>query len=251
MVIALIQLGSNILANTVPSWATITHTRRDAISFSAQVERAGGLKSRLYQLVARIDSASSISVTEQLKGVLLPRFCPERHINHDGSFCLGLRAGFRIATTDEASAWWDKLRLFLLCQEASLGPRKWPAWAQLSHGEAGEIEVFAESVAARLDKLNEFQTAVRHDSGPLIAALSLLRPETRVLRNGRARCVCGRSDRRGRTKLRRQCRKVGEDCLVTLEYRRREAERAFWKSFAGQPCCGTMDDCPLASYGKV
>jgi hypothetical protein len=75
-------------------------------------------------------------------------FCPG-HINNDGLFCLGLRAGEGI-TVGTAAAWRTKLHSFLHCQETAAESGLWPAGTQISHGEAGDIELRAESAAAGL-----------------------------------------------------------------------------------------------------
>ena len=176
---------------------------------------------------------------------LLPMFCPQRHINEDSSFCLGFKAGFFIASSDGARAWWRKLEVFLLCQETANATRIWPRALQISHGAAGEIELSAEELATAIGLLEEYREAVRFESGPVARAVKLIRGKTGRLRNGRAACLCGRNNKRGKTKLRRECWKAGDPCLPVIERQRRIAEEEFWRRVARHPCCGTMANCPL------
>jgi hypothetical protein len=172
----------------------------------------------------------------------LPSSCPDRHINDDGSFCLGLRAGEGI-TAGTAAAWWTKLRSFLLCQETAAESGLWPAGSQISHGEAGDIELRAEGEASRLGLLQVYREAVEFDIGPIAAGVSKINKATGLLRNGRSACLCGRTDRRGNALLRRECHRLG--CPIVFEYQRRAAVDRFWLSMQGRPCCGTMRHCPL------
>jgi hypothetical protein len=96
----------------------------------------------------------------------LPPFCPQRHINEDGSFCLGFRAG-TILGEEGWAKWWDKLQVFLLCQEVASTTGEWPEGMQISHGTAGEIELRAEEVADSLGLRDIYENAVRNGSGPI------------------------------------------------------------------------------------
>jgi hypothetical protein len=177
---------------------------------------------------------------------MLPAFCPERHINEDGSFCLGFRAGRKVHDIASAENWWKKLHVFLLCQETAEETGVWPKALQISHGEAGELELEAEEVAESLGLLDAYREAVRYNGGMIARYLRRVRAGTYRLFNGRAACVCGRRNRRGVLRLRRQCRKRGDPCLPVMEVRRREAERRFWQRYSSKvACCGRMRECPL------
>jgi hypothetical protein len=187
-----------------------------------------------------------IEVKENGLNNLLPNFCPQRHMNPNGTFCLGFNAGDAIRDTAAATSWWKKLGLFLTCQDTAHETKTWPPKIEISHGVAGEIEISAEKVAEELGLLAEYQLAVREDQGPIAEALQKIRKSTGKLRNGKAACVCERKYRTGESYLRRDCWAANWPCLVAMEARRRSEERAFWKSLKGkQVCCRTMDDCPL------
>lgn len=167
-------------------------------------------------------------------------------MNSDGTFCLGLNAGSAITDAAKAQAWWKKLGVFLTCQETASETRNWPPRIEISHGRAGETEIQAENVAEQLGLLREYQLAVREDRGPIAQAVGRIRKTTGRLVNGRAACICGRKHRTGESFLRRDCWKANWPCLAMMEKQRRTEEHQFWKALIGrQPCCGTMDDCPL------
>ncbi|MGN6424292.1 MAG: E2 domain-containing protein [Asticcacaulis sp.] len=61
---------------------------------------------------------TSIAVTETTPGMILPSFCPERHINGDSSFCLGLKP-VRPDDPNSAALWWLHLLQYLQCQSTA------------------------------------------------------------------------------------------------------------------------------------
>src|SRR5580704_18127336 len=105
------------LARCCPTWAEF----RSVHAFEAQVDvfatRISGALTRVFELKVVQDS-ELIEVFERQVGNRLPACCPERHINPDGSFCIGLRAGEGI-TDKTAPAWWGKLLAFVLLQETA------------------------------------------------------------------------------------------------------------------------------------
>jgi hypothetical protein len=126
----------------------------------------------------------------------------------------------------------------------------WPSEAQLSHGEAGEVELAAENAADQLGLRAIYREAVAFDTGLIASGLNKIDAKTGKLRNGRSACVCGRTDRRGRILLRRDCHQVGLGCPIALEHRRRVMVARYWRGLRGQViCCGTMRECPLRETG--
>jgi hypothetical protein len=230
------------LIKFAPDWADCSPVHVNRVDVDAAAVRASGRPTRLYRLAVAHDGQEIVAKERSGNG-LLPGFCPERHVNFDGSFCLGLRAGEGIADEETASGWWEKLKLFLVCQDTADETGCWPHYAQLSHGEAGEFEARAETAARSIDLLPAYREAVERNSGPIASSLNRVAKSTGRLRNGRAACLCGRIDRRGRAVLRRDCRKSG--CPVELEFARRQAIALFWESMKGRACCGSMIECPL------
>jgi hypothetical protein len=233
----------NSLVATAPAWTTINARNSKSVEFTASPNRTSGRPTRPYSLLATLDGRGAISVQER-DSIVLPSFCPQRHINENGSFCLGFRAG---AVTDETGCakWWNKLRVFLLCQEVASSTGEWPEGMQISHGDAGEIELEAEEVAESLGLRAIYEEAVRYGTGPI--AYFAKRVRAGRLLNGRAACVCGRLGRRNRLQLRRECWAQKQPCLPILERQRQEAESRFWADLARRKkvCCQTMSACPL------
>lgn len=209
--------------------------------------RAGGVLSRTYRIVVE-EAQATVLVRERDDASLLPEVCPDRHINPDGTFCIGLRAGHLVTDSGSAEIWWLKLQVFLTCQETAHETGLWPSFAQLSHGDAAaELQLVAEEEASQLGLLDEYNSAVRFDEGPIAVALRTVDAANKRLRNGRARCVCQHCDKRGRPLLRRECWAKKLKCLPVLEFLRRQAVANFWAwhQSIGTQCCRTMKDCPL------
>ena len=232
------------LLQAAPAWSACSSNGQGQATIALAVPRAGGTISREYHLVVTANG-SYVSVKEAPDAQHLPTSCPDRHINPDGTFCLGLRAGYLVEDDKTAGQWWDKLHVFLNCQETAAETRAWPDYAQLSHGEeAAELQLVAEDLAREFDLLEEYKVAMWDREGVIAFVAERVDLNTMRPRNGRAACVCGRPDKRGRPLLRRQCWKMGLKCLPILERQRQEAIKDFWTARGNAPCCGTMDGCP-------
>lgn len=233
------------ILEAAPAWASCTRTG-NGFAITAAVPRAGGALSRTYDLSLSV-VGSQVIVKEAANARLLPASCPDRHINSDGSFCLGLRADRLADDAEAAHDWWCKLRVFLTCQETAHEARTWPEYAQMSHGnEAAEIQIEAEDLARQFGLVDEFYDAMWRREGLIAFVAQRIEPQTMHPRNGRAACVCGRTDKRGRLLLRRQCWKAKLKCLPVLDRQRRAQVKKFWSGLSKTPCCGTMDVCPLS-----
>lgn len=217
-------------------------------AYEAEVDLVAVRSSKAFTRVFHftvVASRGDIVVSERPVGNTLPACCPERHINMDGSFCIGLRAGEGI-TEETAPAWWQKLHAFALWQETAAEVGFWPREAQLSHGEAGDVELVAESAASEIGLRDDYRDAVAFDAGLVAAGVRKVNTVTGLIRNGRNACICGRTDRRGRPLLRRDCHAAGLGCPIVLEHRRRVMVDEYWQVLRGRVvCCGTMHECPL------
>jgi hypothetical protein len=193
----------------------------------------------------------------------LPAFCPERHINIDGSFCLGWAEVDPLAVNNEQDAWnwWARLVKFLLLQERAARRRRWPGGPAWAHGDAAAEQLRAERAAARLgdpfvdDLARNRLTIARQGSSSNGPALRVCRDGVWLFSiwetakrpvNLRRRCVCKTGEGRPSTVL-RNCGTHSQDAVeLALSLRDREREEVkFWKALAGRMCCGTMDGCPL------
>lgn len=195
----------------------------------------------------------------------LPAFCPERHINADGSFCLYWEGEDALDVVDEPSArvWWETLYRFLLDQERAAKLGRWPTTDGWAHGNAARFQQRAIAAAARLgdrfvQALRDRRLTVvkrrRHGSnadstldvllhGRHVFSVWSLRQ--RVV-NKKQRCFC-QSDSPRRPKRLGRCRTHADDArdLAVALARWDEAEIEFWRIAAHMPCCGTCKSCPL------
>lgn len=201
------------------------------------------------ELVLRPET-DRVSVAERHPGTRLPKRCPERHLQGDLTFCLGLD-GLPVTDSEEAVLWWAYLGQWLVLQSVADQTGRWPPGHELDHGEAGALHRAALDLAEKLDLSDEYARA--HDglsSWITDATLHIAAPNGRPL-NRRAPCpkACKTKGRRPRSILRADCsQRLDIARLVSLERGRREAVDAYWdyQRAAGLQCCGTMASCPLA-----
>lgn len=217
---------------------------------------------RVYHL--RVSVVGKSASAKEVMPTLLPSFCPERHINADGSFCLYWRAvdDIVIDGPEPALTWWETLVRFLQLQTRAARRRRWPDGRSRAHGAAAVHQLRAERAAERLG--DQMSTAMQdgrlsvalRGSGPHGPGIRVLRDGQRIYAtwlhsrrvvNLRRPCVCPA----GREPQPRVIRSCGDHAAaaatLALElHSMAEQEQQFWKIFEGYPCCGTMDDCPLA-----
>ena len=190
---------------------------------------------------------------EEVPGTDLPCRCPERHIQGDQTFCLGLRY-LKVQSAAKARQWWVQLNQFLRCQGVAELTRVWPINQALDHGEAGEHHERALSLAAEAGLEEEYASARLGEPSWLTdPKLHLFDKEGRPI-NGRALCPRG-CKRRARG---RRVRTLRTDCdkrqilvdLAYTEHLRRNALDKYWRAvFASdEKCCRTMRGCPLAAH---
>ncbi len=166
----------------------------------------------------------TVHVREVVLGTELPACCPERHINFDGSFCLGLEVPTP-ASEGEAIAWWSLLLGFL---EMQLDARILRRWGQRSwrHGYAGvlqrELEDKCRAVPVELRRIFELRAPIG-------------------------------ADRRGAGRTGRSSHARALEELADLLDQVETAERRYWQDLVDKEltCCGTMDSCPLARAGPA
>lgn len=191
--------------------------------------------------------AGVITVQEHPTGVLLPRFCPQCHVNENGSFCLGYRAGENIRTADDAVVWWGLLRHYLSLQRIASRTRRWPPRQALAHGEAGRHQLDAQAAAARIDMLEQYLDMLDGAKHWLASRYTVLNKAGDGLINGRSRCPAG-CLRSRKPRLRRECCHKSDIVeLVRSERQRIDTERSYWEELKqrGKTCCGAMEMCPL------
>lgn len=208
--------------------------------------------------------ASGASVREVVPDHL-PKFCPQRHINSDGTFCLfwAGAGSLEICSTEDATRWWETVWKFLGLQARAAKKRRWPNNEEWAHGDAARHQHKAIEAAARLGSqfsLALAQSAIsveqkpkrRRSQGPTLQVLvhgrhvfSVWLNSGKVV-NQKQRCFCGSAGLKRPSRL-RSCQHHAQDAAeLALELKRWQvAEESFWTSFKGQSCCGSCDSCAL------
>ena len=197
----------------------------------------------------------------------LPASCPERHINRNGTFCLGWDEVDRIEVTDRDAAWrwWATLVGFLKLQARAKRLRRWPSRKVWAHGDAARHQQTAMQAAAVLgapfiDDVEEGRLRIVQLPGkgnePVLRVLRdgrrlyevWLKPRRVVNLRGPCVCSAGQGTRPAVLKTcgKRKHAEAAAGLAVALQ-QWVAVERAFWNSLKNQKCCGTMDDCPLAA----
>jgi hypothetical protein len=239
---------AGLLAAAAPDiGATVVQRRGGRLTVSLPVQRM----SRTQIFVLEVDAQTADAEVREATPTHLPSFCPERHINKDGWFCLAFDEAEQLLVLDSqaAEAWWARTWKFLNLQLSAERLRKWPNQAAWAHGDAAPHQRRAEACARALgleEVLAEGALKVR-SRGDFDALLVRGRKQYSVWRRaGRAAtqrqpCLCGSgltlsdcADHAARA----------ADLPRALTAWRREGE-AFWRACKGRPCCRTIDGCPL------
>ena len=244
-----------------------------AFGISATVQQGNGLRSavpvlmvdgsaRTYDILVS-GSGDRVSAREATDGRALPAFCPIRHINVDGSFCLNWDAVESLPVHDASSAeaWWGVLLQFLRLQKRAGRLRRWPDRREWAHGGAAKHQKKAHDAAAAisprlLDDVARARVTVKKSransaegtafrlevSGKPIVRVFVDRGRPATLRQA---CPCMQDNR---PLTLRRCRDHASRFveLVGALNDIKQAEARFWRGFKGHQCCGTMDGCPLA-----
>lgn len=192
----------------------------------------------------------------------LPRFCPERHVNSDGSFCINWIAGDPRPVVDSASAraWWGSLWDYLALQITASKLRRWPGPAR-AHGSAAEHQNRAETCArtlgepllsqvtrgllrTRIDRRRGRHRIELRMNGKLLNRINL---PARTLTNLQMRCPCAEGSA---SKTRIQACDGHAKVLATLidsmhQWHTLETKYIAAMRNGGVRCCGTLNHCPL------
>lgn len=247
----------NSLKIYLQSRGSVFTESQDAIELDLKIVGRSGNR-HLFKL--RISETHSNLLTVKEINSLLPSFCPNRHINSDGTFCLGLQADTENLSIEE---WMDNLNEFLQAQIFSQKNGKWPIFCQQwSHGNAAIYQTKVEKLLLEVDldclglefnrlrlieKKNDLFDEpyfhIYHNDKLLITGTE------KKVHNKRLSCIC---DKYGRAKhiTLGNCPKKCSNLLISIlinEKNRMLEEEKFWKIFKNSKiqCCGTMHDCIL------
>ncbi len=238
--------ASKHLEASLPSWVTISRRGAKKLRIDAKPTLVGGESGAEFELEIK-DVGGGVKVFEAIPGTRLPPACPERHINYDGSFCVGLNEGKQITNAVEAEKWWVLLGDYLRFQQAAEKYRRWPPGHWLSHGKAALAHLELEKIASQVGWEDEVFSAIEFRQGWLSRNLPRVRRSSDMLVNQRAPCPRGCASK-GKAILRRNCpNRAVVFRLVKAELDRRDYENLFVEEFKqeGFQCCGTMAKCPF------
>jgi len=235
-----------LLDRTKPGWFNQPGSMGCALTGVARVEETIWHRSGV-PIVIRDNGA--LTVAEQTPGQVFPARCPERHIQSDQTFCVGLRK-IQIPNTVMAVQWWEQLRQYLVCQSVAEETGIWPLNHALDHGQAGEYHEHALTLAAELGLEAEYGAAYLGESSWITNDdLKLIDKQGKAI-NGRIVCPRHCPHKRGgrHLLLRRNCKRRSKIIeLVRAERNRRRALEQYWADCAkvGETCCGRMRKCGL------
>lgn len=187
-----------------------------------------------------------------------PDLCPNRHINQDGWFCLGLSEDISQLTIQQ---WVNNLKLFLDAQHKCEKMRVWPRDSEIkewAHGDAAKYQKIVEQYYGQfkenclgliLEQLSVVEVnSVKCDKKLYHVyaddELILVGDQNQVL-NKRYACICdphGLNKHQSIGKYSDQCSKVVFMVAIN-DYLLHKAEKEFWDSFGKQICCNTMKNC--------
>ena len=205
-----------------------------------------GAPGKAYGLILRL-GGQSVWVIERDPGTALPAWCAERHMNTDGTFCLGLEKP-KVEDETAATAFWQSLRTYLLYQQFADRNRTWPRGRWLSHGDAAWHQLDAEAAADACGLRDAYDRALEFGEGWLSGPLPALRWAI-GRRASPHRCPVSTDGvfhhRRRLWKHCARCAAIGR--LVEAECKRREEDERFiaMLRYCGRTCCGRMKVCAL------
>lgn len=250
----------NYIVIAVPHFGGLcTITSASSANLELPVQLVDG-RTLNYSLVLQQQN-TTVSVREKSPNYL-PSFCPERHINRDGTFCLNYSEANVLTISNESSAvkWLETLYKFLILQERARTKRKWPNQRVWAHGEAAHYQLRAFKAATSLNTSIAEATAEnlvtiarkRSIGRSILEVRSSDIPVYRVWEfkgrviNQKQSCFCGTSGNKRPKKL-RNCGSHSKNAYdLAMALRDWEnAEAQYWREMKGSSCCETCDVCPL------
>jgi hypothetical protein len=234
---------TSLLKGELPSWATIKPHERHLL-IEAAVPRPNGGCWPVVTIEISIAKDGKLQARE-FPARRWSTFCPQRHINKGGHFCLGLAEVPIVNDANSAQRWWEILALHLQTQFVADATKLWPRELEWDHGEAGEVQAIMERMAEQHGLLNDVRSAHFYGEGWLAGELPRLTKKEDRLVNGRSPCPRG-CKKRKHPILRRACpKREAVFQLVRMEREKRRQSKLFWEAAKKEKCCGKMKNCPL------
>jgi len=222
--------------------------------------RPGGSR-HTFQLAVAINGEQT-SVRELPGQGTLPSFCPDRHINPGGTFCLGWDTDNPSTITDLEAArrWWSTVYQFLARQVGANNRKVFPGVEHgRAHGDAALHQANAEVAAARLglafaQKAFSRQFTIRKDDRPGKRRLELWLGAKRIARvstwskdliGAHTLCPCGASPPHEISGCGEHAKALATFILEL--HNCALADRAFLAEVVaqGHTCCETLHTCCL------
>jgi hypothetical protein len=235
--------------------ASVVRRRAAKTLFTVPYLRADGAVTS-FRIIAEATGAR-VSAREE-KPSAFPAFCPERHVNAGGTFCMNWEKGDPIKVVDDASAarWWSTLLGYLRLQERAQRLGRWPKGQEWAHGDAAVHQRAAETAAAVLNpgllaavRAGELSVCRKRRTGGTF--LKLLRGDATLFsvweREGRVatlrqRCICTGSGLPFAS-CGNHAEVAAELAFAIRAWAAQEAR--FWADLGSQECCGWSAGCPL------
>jgi hypothetical protein len=249
-----------LLQSVAPNYGATLIDAPEGGHAAITVVRPGDSK-HSFELVVFING-EHVSVREAPGKGMLPRFCPDRHINRDSSFCLGWGDDDPsvIRDIEAAKRWWAAVYQFLLRQTGANNRRIFPgAEHSRAHGNAAKHQAKAEAAAARISaefsrKAASRKFIVRKDAKPGKRRLELWLENKRIARvstrskdlvGGHTLCPCDATPPREIA----ACGSHAQDLATFIleQHHCNASDRKFLDDLAadGVVCCETLNDCGL------
>lgn len=239
-------MASRFLEENCPSWFSIKTSSSLILTGTARVL---GTLWETSGVELCIEGFSTLTVREAMPGTVLPARCPERHVQRDQTFCLGLH-NLPVISNETAGQWWEQLRQYMCCQSVAERTGIWPPSHALDHGDAGRWHERALIVSRELGIEEEYAAAYLGEPSWITdPSLRFFDKKGNPI-NGRAPCPRG-----CRHKSRRKWPVVRKDCknralileIVSCEQKRRIDLEKYWQHARaiGETCCGRMKTCGL------
>lgn len=231
--------------------ASVLSLAGDTLTVAVSLRRTSGKKVP-YHL--RIEASSLEPRVREVTPQRLPTFCPNRHVNVGGYFCLSFPSEDPLPVRDVESAegWWARLLKYLSLQEATTALRRWPTTQEWAHGDAADHQCRAERCAAALGpqvaEALERRRLTATKSGRKFIRLfdgnrriySVWSGPRRVA-TLRQPCICGSG--RPIFACHDHADRAAELPFALMAWE--VAERDFWRDARSRTCCKTLVDCPL------
>ncbi|UIK19398.1 E2 domain-containing protein [Rhizobium leguminosarum] len=235
------------ILNACPSWFHVSAATEDEIIGSACIEVEGAADTISVDLRVH-NQWGAIAVQEQIPGTKYPKTCHERHLQSDEHFCLGMRAGNNIVSSNHAVVWWGLLKHFLELQRVAQRTKRWPPKQQMSHGDGGPHQVAAVAAANMLGIEDAYMRMLEGEEAWFSVGAYKINGRGK-LANGWLPCPAGcRSN--GKPISRSRCCNPGAVATLLNEERLRRKKVADFYAHArgrGEVCCGMMLSCGLGA----